>query len=97
MNHALSLASRVRIPESIASHDLHGEMLVLNPITGACVSLDPIGTKIWQLLQEHHSLHKVLNALVQEYAVTEAQGEHDLVTFVARMRDQGYLETCAEE
>lgn len=93
MNHALSLACRVRIPEGIASHDLQGETLVLNPTTGACVSLDPVGARMWFLLQAHRSPQKALDALVQEYEVSEAQGEHDLVAFVTRMRDQGFVET----
>ena len=92
MSQALSLTSRMRIPESIAAHDLHGEMLVLNSTTGACVSLDPVGARIWQLLQEDLSLHGVLAALVQEYDVTEAQCEQDLLGFVARMLEQGFVE-----
>ena len=97
MNHHLSLASRVRIPESIASHALHGEMLIVNTTTGACVSLDPIGTRIWRLLQEHRFLQKVLNALVQEYDVTGAQGAHDLIRFAALLQEKGFAEVCTEE
>jgi hypothetical protein len=97
MNHALSLASRVRIPKSIASHELHGEMLVLNPTTGACVSLDPVGTKIWKLLLEHHSLQTVLHALVQEYDVTEAQGGPDLLRFAASLVEKGFAEVRTEK
>jgi len=91
MNQALSLTSRVRIPKSIASRNLHGETLLLNSTTGACVSFDPVGAKIWQLLQEDHSLHRVLDALVQGYDVTEAQCAQDLLGFVARILEQGFV------
>ena len=97
IKHALSMASQVRIPESIAVHDLQGELLLLNPATGVCVSLDPMGTRMWQLIQEHHALHKVLDALVHEYAVTEAQCEQDLLGFVAQLLGQEFVETVAEE
>ena len=97
MSQALSLTSRVRIPENIASHDLQDEVLVLNSTTGACVNLDPVGARIWQLLQEDHSLHSVLGALVQEYDVTEAQCEQDLLGFVARMLEQGFVEPWTME
>ncbi len=92
MNQPLSLTSLVRIPKSIASHDLQGEILVLNSTTGACVNLVQVGARIWQLLQEDHSLQRVLDALVQEYDVTEAQCEQDLLGFVARMLEQGFVE-----
>jgi hypothetical protein len=91
------MTSQVRIPESIAVHDLQGELLLLNSATGVCVSLDPMGRRIWQLLHEHHALHNVLDALLHEYAVTEAQCEQDLLGFVARMLEQGFVETGAVE
>src|SRR5437773_12173933 len=97
--HDLSLASQVRIPESIAVHDLQGELLLLNTATGVCVKLDPMGTRMWQLIQEHHALHKILDALLREYDVMEAQCKQDLLGFVARMLKQGFVETggCRDE
>ena len=97
MKGVLSLASQIRIPESIAVHELHGELLLLNPATGVCVSLDPMGTRMWQLIQEHRALHGVLDALLHEYEVTEAQCEQDLLGFVAQMLEDGFVETVAEE
>ena len=92
MKRVLSMASQVRIPESIAVHDLQGELLLLNPATGVSVSLDPMGTRMWQLIHDHHALHKVLDALLRDYDVTEAQCEQDLLGFVDRMLEQGFVE-----
>jgi hypothetical protein len=97
MKRVVSMAGQVRIPESIAVHDLQGDLLLLNSATGVCVSLDPMGTRMWQLLQQHRALHKVLDALLHEYEVTEAQGEQDLLGFVAQMLEDGFVETVAEE
>ena len=97
MKGVLTMASQVRIPDSIAVHDLQGELLLLNSTTGVSVSLDPMGTRMWQLIQEHHALDKVLDALLHEYNVTEAQCEQDLLGFVARMLEDGFVETVAEE
>jgi len=93
MKGVLSMTSQVRIPESIAVHDLQGELLLLNPATGVSVSLDPMGTRMWQLIHDHHALDKVLDALLHEYNVTEAQCGHDLLSFVARMLEEGFVET----
>src|SRR2546425_2836829 len=97
MKRVLSLASQVRIPESIAVHELQGELLLLNSATGVSVSLDPMGTRMWQLLQEHPALHKVLDVLLHEYGVTETQCEQDLLGFVAQMLEDGFVDTAAEE
>jgi hypothetical protein len=91
------MASQVRIPESIAAHELQGELLLLNSEMGVCVSLDPMGTRMWQLIQQHHALHNVLEALLHEYEVTEAQCQQDLLGFVAQMLEDGFVETVAEE
>jgi len=93
MKGVLTMASLVRIPDSIAVHDLQGELLLLNPATGVSVSLDPMGTRMWQLIHDHHALDKVLDALLHEYNVTEAQCGHDLLSFVARMLEEGFVET----
>ena len=97
MKRVLSMASQVQIPKSIAVHDLQGELLLLNTTTGVCISLDPMGSRMWQLIQEQHALHKVLDALVHEYEVTEAQCEQDLLSYVAQMLEDGFVETVAEE
>jgi len=97
MKRVLSMASQVQIPKSIAVHDLQGELLLLNTTTGVCVSLDPMGSRMWQLIQEQHALHKVLDALLHEYEVTEAQCEQDLLSYVAQMLEDGFVETVAEE
>ena len=97
MKRVLSLASQVRIRESIAVHELQGELLLLNSATAVSVNLDPMGTRMWRLIQEHHALHNVLDALLHEYEVTEAQCEQDLLNFVAQMLEDGFVETAAEE
>src|SRR2546426_11077735 len=97
MERVLSMTSQVRIPESIAVQDLQGQLLLLNPATGVCVSLDQMGTRMWQLIQEHHALHKVLDALLHEYDVTIAQCGQDLLSFAARMLEQGFIETGGVE
>ncbi len=97
MKAVLSMASQIRIPESIATHELRGDLLLLNPATGVCVSLDRIGTRMWELIQEHGALLPVLHTLLREYEVPEAQCEQDLLSFVAQMLEDGFVETVAEE
>ena len=91
MEQELSLTSRVRIPDGVLSHDLQGELVILNLNTGVYFGLDPVGTRIWHLLREHQSLQKVLDSMVEEYEVGEAQCMQDLLSFVAQMREKGLV------
>ena len=92
MKQELSLSSYMRIPDGVLSRDLQGEVVILDLKTGVYFGLDPVGTRIWHLLQEHQSLQKVLDSLVEEYEVTEAQCMEDLISFVAQIRERGLVE-----
>ena len=94
MNQELFLASGVRIRNDVLSRDLQGEQVILDLNTGVYFGLDPVGTRIWQLIQGHQSLQKVLAALVEEYEVTEAQCAKDLVSFVALLLEKRLVEVC---
>lgn len=90
----LSLASRLRISNDVVFHDLDGEVVILNLETGVYFGLDPVGTRIWQLVREHGSLTKVRDALLEEYEVTEARCTHDLLELAARLREKGLVEAA---
>ena len=92
MEQELSLTSRVRIPDGVLSRDLQGELVILDLKTGVYFGLDPVGTRIWHLLQEHQFLQKVIDSLVEEYEVTETVCAHDLLGFVAKMLEKGLVE-----
>ncbi len=88
----LSSASRVQIAEGVVFRDLQGEMVLLNLTTGVYFGLDQVGTRIWQLLQEHQHLQSVLDRLVEEYEVAETRCREDLLKFVALGLEKGLLE-----
>ena len=92
MTQDLSLRSYVRIRDGVLSRDLQGELVILDLNTGLYFGLDPVGTRIWYLLQDHQSLQKALDALVEEYEVTESGCAQDLLDFVAKMLERGLVE-----
>jgi hypothetical protein len=94
MSQAVSLSSRVRIPEGILSNLLEDELVLLNLNTGVYFSLDPVGTRIWQLVQAHQSrpLETVLDSLTKEYDVETARCAQDLLHLVLRLQENSLLE-----
>lgn len=88
----ITLASQARLSKDVVFHDLQGEMVLLNLKTGVYFGLDPVGSRIWHLLQAHPSLQKVLDSLVEEYDTTEAGCAQDLLSFTARLREKGLVE-----
>ncbi|MBI4322790.1 MAG: PqqD family protein [Candidatus Omnitrophica bacterium] len=91
----LSLESQVRIPDGILFKDLAGETVLLNLNTGVYFGLDPVGTRIWQLLQDGQSLHQVLIRLREEFDADPARGEADLIRLITSLLEHGLLEPVA--
>lgn len=92
----VTLASRIRITEDVVFHDLQGEVVILNLKRGVYFGLDPVGTRMWHLLQEQRPLQKILEILVGEYDVTEGKCKDDLLGFVASLRAHGLVEVDRE-
>lgn len=87
----LSIASCVRINDSVLFQELQGEAVLLNLNTGVYLGLDKVGARIWQLLEEHDVLSKVVEAMLREYDVTEERCRQDLLNLVEKMEDQGLV------
>ena len=93
---AVALDRRVRIPESVLSRELDGELVVLNLSGGTYFSLDPVGTRIWRLIQTCDGrLEEVLPCLLEEFAVDEQRARTDLLTLVSTLKEHGLVEWVA--
>ena len=69
--------------------DLNGEAVILDLASGAYFGLNPVGTRIWQLIERHGRLQTVLDELRQEYEVGPDELERDLLDLVSRLADAG--------
>jgi len=58
-----SLDSRVQANEGVLYQELQGEAVLLNLATGGYFGLDPVGTRIWQLLLENGQLSKIVERI----------------------------------
>lgn len=89
---SVSLDSQVRVPEAVLFKELAGEMVLLHVNTGMYFGLDPVGTRMWQLIKEHRQLQDVLPLLLQEFEVEEEQCRADLLQFISTLCSHGLLE-----
>ena len=51
------------------SCDLAGEAAILNVKSGRSYGLDPVGARIWSLMQEPRPVAEIQNAITSEYDV----------------------------
>ncbi len=92
MNTVLSRRSVVVAAKDQVSCDLAGEAAILNIKNGVYYGLDPVGARIWKLIQQARSVDEVREALVDEYEVEPERCEQDLITLLEKLLAEGLIE-----
>ena len=81
----ISLDSRVAIHEDAVFRELDGEAVILQLDAGMYFGLDPVGTRLWQLIETHGALRPVLDAALSEFDVAPDVLEQDLLDLVSTL------------
>lgn len=91
----ISAETVVKAAPGQMSCDLAGEAAILNMATGIYYGLDPIGARVWELIQEPSSVSQVRDALLEEYEVESAQVESDVKALLGDMVSHGLVEVVS--
>ena len=77
--------STVIVADNVVSCDLDGEAAILNIKDGVYYSLDPVGAKIWNLIQKPMSLNDVVEMILDEYDVDKDQCKGDIFELIEEL------------
>ena len=88
----LGIESRVVASKDQVSSDLGSEAAILNLKNSVYYGLDPIGARVWQLVQEPTTLGHIRDVLRTEYDVEAAQLEADIRDLLQELAAQGLVE-----
>jgi hypothetical protein len=80
---------RLRINPAVVSAYLGDEAVLLNSETGIYFGLDPMGTRIWNLITEGSSEEEIFARLLDECDVAPDQLHSDLAEFVNLLTTKG--------
>jgi hypothetical protein len=84
----ISLDNRVTIHQDAVFRELDGEAVILQLEAGMYYGLDPVGTRLWQLIEAHGELRPVLDAALQEFDVSSDVLERDLIELVSGLAEK---------
>jgi hypothetical protein len=87
----LSLRHSITVPPDIVFREVDGEAVILNLDSGLYFGLDQVGTRIWQLIQEHGSLQKVFETMCEEFDVGSDTLERDLLGLMDELCAKGLV------
>jgi hypothetical protein len=75
------------------SCNLSGEAVILNLRTGNYFGLNPVGARVWELLQQPRTVSEIRDLILSEYEVDSARCERDLHALVEELASRGLIQT----
>lgn len=88
----ISLESTVVRSADQVSTDLGGEVVILGLQSEEYFSLEGVGARIWEMIQEPRTVQEILDAILNNYAVEPERCERDLLAVLGELADEGLIE-----
>lgn len=88
----ISDQSVVVVTKDQVSCDLAGEAAILNIKSGVYYGLDPVGARIWNLMQEPRKVAEIQSEITNEYEVEPERCARDLVGLLDKLLAEGLIE-----
>lgn len=89
----MELSDKVTTSDDVVARVVAGETVLLNLASGTYFGLNEVGGRIWHLLEkEGCSLAQVSEKLRQEFAVSAAEAEADVLSLARDLAEHGLLE-----
>ena len=85
---AVSLDRNIRISDDTVFRELAGEAILLQLEAGMYFGLDPVGTRLWQLMAARGNLRDVYETAREEFDVDPATLERDLLALATQLAEK---------
>jgi hypothetical protein len=82
----------IRVPEHVVHRSFVSETVVLNLQTGKYHGVNPSGGRMLEALERHGSINPAAAALADEFEISPAELENDLVEFCLSLKERGLIE-----
>lgn len=82
--------------KSHASCELGGEAVIMQTETGTYFTLNSVGARIWEIVQQPCTFESVVSLIIEEYDVDRSQAEVDIDALLRSMLAEGLIQVCDE-
>ena len=76
---------------SVLCRQLSGETVLLNLESGIYYGLDPVGTRVWQLLLQGQTIADICGTMIDEYDVAPDVLRDDVLRLVGELCERGIV------
>jgi hypothetical protein len=88
----IGLNTRVARGEGLVSSEMDGETVLLSVETGRYYGMDPVGSRIWDLIEQPRRVSGLCEALQEEFEVEREQCERDVLSYLNELYQEGLIE-----
>jgi hypothetical protein len=88
----MDAATRLVAARDQVSVEVDGEAVILGLADGVYYGLDPVGARVWGLLEQPRTVAELRDAVVAEWEVDAPTAERDLLDLLADLAARGLVE-----
>ena len=88
----LQQSATIVVSKDQVSSRLGDEAAILSLKDGVYYGLNPVGARVWNLIQQPRTFHELRTILADEYAVDSARLESDLRQLIHQLAEQRLVE-----
>jgi hypothetical protein len=86
----------IAVPDQVSTN-LEDEAVILHLKDGIYFGLNPVASRIWDLLEVSRTVGEIRDILLKEYEVEPAQCEGDLLKLLEELHDRGLIEIKSDK
>ena len=90
----ISINTQVKASNDQVSCELAEESAILDLKKGIYYGLDPIGAKIWELIQQPQTVSALVAQVTDEYDVDAEQATQDVIVLLSQLLERELIEIC---
>lgn len=90
--YSITKNSIISTTEEQVSAELAGEAVILDLKSGMYYGVNPVGARIWELIQEPLSVSKIQQTILEEYDVEAERCERDVLNLLQDFAAKGLIE-----
>jgi len=88
MSPVMKLADKVAVSPQVTAREVSGETVILDLESGNYYGLNPVGARMWQLMEAGNSLSAVCDAVAEEYNVPLDVLQRDVLKLACDLVDK---------
>ena len=91
MSNNPSLNTKFERNNDIISSEMGGETVMMSIENGKYFSVNPVGSRIWELLHSPQTVAQLVDTLLDEYEIDRATCEKEVINFLTHMESENVV------